>query len=139
MGARISPSLRRTSCAAGLPHMAGKLGEVLRLQQLSVARVGQALDRVGDGHPRQLVDLDPGLEASALGLHEPVARDLVAAATIDVGGAPQGPFDLAAKSGLFADLSQGTVLRSLVRLYLAFGQSPVVVGGAVDDYELRLA
>src|SRR6266851_4030645 len=105
----------------------------------SVARVGQPLDCIGHRQPGQLVDLNSRLEASALGLHEPVAGDLVAAAAIDIRGAPQWPLDLAAKPCLFADLAQRAVLRSLVRLDLAFGQSPVVVLGAVDDRELCLA
>src|SRR5712691_2510538 len=117
----------------------GQLREVLGFQQLPVARVRQALDRIGHRHPGQLVDLGPRLEAAALGLHEPVAGDLVAAAPVDVGGATERPLDLAAKPGLFADLAHGAVLRSLVRLDFAFGQSPVVVCGAMNDSELRLA
>src|SRR5258708_1614504 len=75
------------------------------LTKRAVARVRQAFDRVGDGQPRQLVDFDSGLEASALRLHQPVARDLVAATPVDVSGAPEGPLDLAAKPSLFADLA----------------------------------
>src|SRR5437879_6085579 len=103
---RISPSRRRPSGEAGLPHKWGRrclaelsrlaLLEVLLLQQLPVARVGQALDGVGDRQPGQLVDLDAGSEPPALDLHEPVAGDLVAAAPVDVRRASERALDLAA-------------------------------------------
>src|ERR1700737_1628028 len=114
------------------------LRQVLLLHELLVAGVGEALDRIVSRQPLELVDLDPRPETPALGFHQPVASDLVAAAPVDVRSAAEGTLDLTAKAGLLADLAQGAVLGRLVRLDLALGQGPVVVGGAMDDCELRL-
>src|SRR6266851_1830170 len=113
--------------------------EVLLQEQRLVAAVRQPFDRVFDGQPQQPVDLDPLLEPAALDLHHPVARDLVAAAAVDVRGASYRPAELAAKSGLLTDLAQRAVLWRLVGLDLALGQRPVVVSGSVNDGDLGLA
>src|SRR5437867_3375269 len=114
-------------------------GSKLLLHEQLVVPVRQPLHRVLDRQPEQPVDLDARLEPSAARLHDPVARDLVPAAPVDVRGASQRPPQLAAQSGLLPHLAQRAVLGALVRLDLALGQSPVVVLGAVDYNDLVLA
>src|SRR5712691_2002579 len=121
---------------AASPSMGRTVLEVLLQEQRLIAAVCQPLDRVFGGQPQQPVDLDPRLEPAALDLHDPVARDLVAAASVDVRGASYRPAELAAKAGLFTDLAQRAVLWRLVGLDLALGQRPVVVSGSVYDGDL---
>src|SRR5690242_2446386 len=113
--------------------------EVLLQQQRLIAAVRQSFDRVVHREPQQLVHLDAWPEAPAPHLHDPVARDLVAASPIDVRGASERPSELAAQSRLFAHLAQGAVLGRFVRLDLSLGKGPVVVLRPVDDGDLGLA
>src|SRR5438046_2798305 len=120
----------------------GEGSELLQLllqKKRPVAGIRQALHRILDLEPLELVDLDPGLEPPAARLHHPVARDLVPTAPVHIRGAAQWAHQLAAKPGLLAHLAQRAVLGRLVRLDLALGQCPVVVGGAVDDRDLGVA
>src|SRR6267143_6856637 len=114
-------------------------GQVLLHQEGLVSAVAQSLDRVLDRKPQQLVDLDPRAEAAALHFHHPVTRDLVTPAAVDVRGAAQRALQLTLEAGFLADLAQRAVLSALIRLDLAFGQSPVVVGGAMNHGDLCLA
>src|ERR1700680_3137405 len=70
-------------------------GQLLLEEKRFVAAVGQALYRLLDRKPDQLVDLDPGAEAPAEHLHHPVASHLVATAAVDVSGAAKWPHQLA--------------------------------------------
>src|SRR2546428_12249078 len=93
---------------------------------------------MAQGKPQQLVDLYPRFEASAAHLHHPVARHLVAPATVDVSGTPERPYQVASQARLLAHLTQRAVFGRFVGLDLAFRQSPVVVLGTMDDRDLGL-
>src|SRR4030088_228068 len=114
-------------------------GQVLLDQEGLVSAVAQALDGVLDRKPQQPVDLDPRAEPAALHFHHPVARDLVPPAAVDVCGAAQRALQLTLEAGFLADLAQRAVLSALIRLDLAFGQGPVVVGWAMNHGDLGLA
>src|SRR6266849_4046016 len=132
---RAPPALRATSPKMGRTGRAS-LGQILLQEQRLVTTVGQALDCIFDRQPHQLVDLDPRFEPSAARLHHPVAGDLVSTAPVDVRCAAERADQLASQPGLLPDLAQGAVLGALVRLDLALGQGPVVVGGAMNDGDL---
>src|SRR5438477_2507721 len=112
--------------------------EVLLEEQRFVAAVGEALHRVVEGKPQQLVDLDPGLESPTSNFHHPVARHLVAAAAVDIRRAAERTHQIASQAGLLADLAKGAVFRGFLGLDLALGQSPVVVLGTMNDCDLGL-
>src|SRR5450759_5972027 len=130
---------RRRSSAWGPAYRRIRLGQVLLNKKCLVASVGQALDRIVDGQPEELVDLDSGPETAALHLHHPIARDLVAPTAVHICSAAQGAHKLATQPPLLPHLTQRALFGTLVGFDLALRQSPVVVGGPVDDRDLRFA
>src|SRR5487761_46254 len=129
---RVLPAIRCTAAQS-----ARRLGEVLLDDESLVAPVGEPLHRLCDRQPDQLVDLDARAKASAPYFHDPVARNFVAAAAVDVCGAAERPHELALESSLLADFAQRAVLGGLIGFDLALGQRPIVVGGAMDHGDLR--
>src|SRR5439155_19922331 len=113
-----------------------RLRKRLLRDELLVALVGEALHGITNGQPRHAVDLAARPEPPADDLHHPVARELVAAAPVDVRGAAHRPPQLASKARLFLDLAERALLGRFVGIDLALREGPVVIRGAMHDNDL---
>src|ERR1700716_3626597 len=82
----------------------------LGCQQRAVDRVAERLQRLLDREPAEVVDLEARPEAALNRVHQQVADDLVAPASVDVGRAARRAPEPAAHPRLLPDLAQRGLL-----------------------------
>src|SRR6266511_1528459 len=129
----IDPSIFDCGCRAIMRPRGG----LKPFQQLRVAREREPVGRVGEGDPRDAVDLLVRLELAADRTHHVVAHDLRAGEDT-VAGLTERTLDRAVQPRLLLDLAERALLVALTALALPLRERPVVVLRTVDEQHVAV-